>query len=718
MTPSSSSKMFYSACLFILFSTKLAFAANFATPKDTMEAMIQAAKEVDIHLWATCLSSLDKKLYQATVGKYREQEILKEKGRREAEFGTKLGADAFEFMMFRPVLDYVSPSYRRFDEIAAHMFDLSYVKQELIWDDKYAEVTVIIPALGKGLTPPMTFFFIKEDSKWKLFEWMTVRLMLGWLAIEDDVDYNDNVNFMLYAHTRLAVDRRNCVSLTRREFGLPLATAEAYREVLEKVNGFYRAELFSLWLVSGDVNAEKAWEAEKARSANKDISNPALKHLHFIDSIARCLPDQDTPDSRKKRLTYDTAENWYKAAYLDVIAQKRLIEKFPKDRMWCSKAQLLIAQRIAYDGSPDLAIMEYEKLLREYPEFPEEATSAKIEMAKLLWEQPNQQGKAIEIWKDLKTAGKLPKDSPYYNKLPVVSRIILDEPKIGYGINDFNFDGQGHMYLLRVNPPEKKVQSSQEQAFRVTTPTSLEMYDLEGNRLKTLSHHVFEYRLDDEPAEDELVHVGNGIYFSFHNSIGKLNMEGKVELELYNKYDGFVDNTSRQINDRLTVDSNRTAHGYVVAQDSFEALYCDSIRSFSYNGDRISTIPVDNGNNCDVRKLRKSRKGTYAFIRPANRMAIIIDKLGKQTKITDMHQPWSPADLAWDNSDNLYIYDAAHRCLLKYDSYGKLHANVDLSQHFKSGVSRMRFDGKGNIYFLTGDHQSNKIVRFNLSDLF
>jgi hypothetical protein len=369
-------RLLHAAVLIILVSSTQTLAASFRTPKDTMEVMLDAARRADAHLWSTCLTEADRKIYQLLVGTKTEEDLLEQKNRAEKQYGFQLGESAYEFAMFRTVHEVTHGRRKPGDPKTNSLFDMAHIHRELIWDDRYAEVVLIMPVEGKGLEAPMTFYFLKEDGKWKLFQWMTTRLLLGWTA-HNEIDYDDLVSFKVVVHTGHDFDRRDCSRMKKRDFSVPDKVSNAYKEALDASGPRFNDDLLGLWLLTGDPKAK-----QYADSTNHQVRIQPYFQF-FLNRWMPCDPISTKGGREQKRMKYDTAAGWFMAAYDDVIALKQLPKRFIQDRPWRAKAQLEAARRIAYEGNYELAMKEYDDMIWLYPDQKEQVEAAKDEKSKL-----------------------------------------------------------------------------------------------------------------------------------------------------------------------------------------------------------------------------------------------------------------------------------------------------------------------------------------------
>lgn len=299
--------------------------------------MLDAARRADAHLWSTCLSDIDKKIYSLSVGNKKEQELLSDKSRAEVKYGLKLGENAYEFAMFRPVHEATHERRKPGDAETDKLFAMAYVKQELIWDDKFAEVVLFLPIKGRGLWSPMTFYFVKENNQWKLFQDMTASLQLGWSAA-NMYDYNDLVTFKIVSHTDLNFDRRNCSALKKREFPMAEAISNAYKQAWNDPFAGYKDDILALWLLTGDKQAEVAMNSEDVeKRLTKGPQHLPLNYRLMLAAWVPCKTDNKTGFRPQKRLPFDTAEGWFMASNVDILAFQRLQKKFVKDRVGAPK---------------------------------------------------------------------------------------------------------------------------------------------------------------------------------------------------------------------------------------------------------------------------------------------------------------------------------------------------------------------------------------------
>jgi hypothetical protein len=365
------------AVLVLLISSTQALASNFRTPKDTMEVMLDAARRADAHLWSTCLTEADRKRYQLLVGTATEKDLLNGKTRTERQYGFPLGENAYEFAMFNTVHDVTHGRRKPGDPKTDSLFNMAYIYQELIWDDRFAEVVLIMPVDGgKGVEAPMTFYFLKENGEWKLFQWMTSRLMLGWIA-NSEIDYDDLVSFKVLVYTGIAFDRRDCSRMKKREFPVPDTVSKAYKEALDGSAPRFNDALLSLWLLTGDPKAKQYADATNRQSKVQPYFN------FFLHRWIPCNPASPKGPREQMRLKYDTAEGWFMAANDDVIALKQLPKKFPLDRPWRAKAHLEAARRIASEGNEELAVKEFNDMIWMYPDQKEQVEEARNEKSRL-----------------------------------------------------------------------------------------------------------------------------------------------------------------------------------------------------------------------------------------------------------------------------------------------------------------------------------------------
>ncbi len=344
------------ALLITVLSATSANAGRFRTPKDTMEVLLDAARRADAHLWSTCLSNQDRKIYSLSVGKKMEEDLLQQKDRAEKQYGVQLGTNAFEYAMFRSVHETTHGRKKPGDPETESLFHMAFIKQELIWDDRFAEVILVMPVEGKGIVPPMTFFFLKEDGEWKLFQWMTARLLLGWSAT-NMYDYNDLVSYKVTVHSGGDFDRRNCSHTKKREFSLPGNVSAAYRKAVDQRP--QNEELLALWHYTGDSNAQDYMAA-----TGRKLKAP---HGYLLSPWIPC-DDKIRPPRQQRPMPFATAEQWYMASDGDILGLLQVSKRFPQERNWRAKAHLEAARRIAYEGNPELGIKEYENLIWLYPD--------------------------------------------------------------------------------------------------------------------------------------------------------------------------------------------------------------------------------------------------------------------------------------------------------------------------------------------------------------
>lgn len=211
-----------------------------------MQSLVRAAATMDAHLWAQCVSKTDRPAIDAMLGPQQQRHLLGFKKGLEARFCRKIGDDLFEYVLFQTIADVTGGN-----GLPEKAVSLAHILEERIWDNRYAEVTLILPFEVRGFLPPMTFYFLEENGQWRLCRWFTTALMLGWNTGKYQ-PLDPAIGILLKAHADLDLDRGNCTALTQRTFPLPEAVSAAYRAAVQNASARDRPQLLFLWALTGD----------------------------------------------------------------------------------------------------------------------------------------------------------------------------------------------------------------------------------------------------------------------------------------------------------------------------------------------------------------------------------------------------------------------------------------------------------------------------------
>lgn len=339
------------------------------SPVEAANRLVSAAKNIDTTAWYKNLSRTDKERIKARVGEHKKKEFETEKERYEKEFNTRIN-DVYEFVGAEIILQVndADDENKKLDP-----FSLFFIKNERIWDNKYAEVIIFLPIIVKGVTPPLILSFVKEGKQWKLAETVSA---------SPKNDFDEFLRFYFDLMMGVEFDRADMSKVKKREFRLDKALSEKYLSAWKAANAYNKNELLFSWVLTGDKAAEEIWERER-KSGNNVIDEQELNayRKYFVDGSMSGNAALN-PKTDKKPVP----EMWFRkvqsAFFRDILAYRNFMKKFSREKIWCAKAQYQIAENYEYIKEYELAEKEYLSFLENYPG-AEDTGKAKTNLARL-----------------------------------------------------------------------------------------------------------------------------------------------------------------------------------------------------------------------------------------------------------------------------------------------------------------------------------------------
>ncbi|HAH08448.1 MAG TPA: hypothetical protein DCM05_18305 [Elusimicrobia bacterium] len=669
-------------------------ARGFQTPKSTMETLIRAAKTMDAHLWFSCLSRTDIEVFDALYNPQVEKRLLETKKYLEEKQGKPLSNDMRELFAFQTVLDvgkYGIP-------------EATHVLEERIWNDKYAEVTIVMALLAKGYLPPMTFSFLKENGQWKLSQWITTQTMLGWSAAQTPGMLDPLVNFAVKTHTNIEFNRGDCRNLKQRSFPLSAEDSAEFRRMWEDPKTRDRQGLLLLWAATGDPEAKGIVEQESLSDKQGRLRQGLREYDKMAAGLKPCGPQ---PETRGRKLPApDSVEFWKIASDRDIIALRQCPARFPKERKICAQAQLRAAGILMSNESYEAAAKEYAGVVKTFPELQDEVVEAKSSLARLYWQKLGQQAKANELWKELSALGRLPPDAAFEAGKSVVPVTVIQdiEKTFRRGIFDFDVLDDGSILLLRLldrkGPDGRPSPSGAQPRF--------DRHDSNGKFLKSLP--------DNGITEIPHAMYRNAakLFLESYSKLIVLSNGGAVLGELVNQFKNFE--LKSELHNGVGGISHSEQFPQAIWTDAemFWVLYWESLRGFDYQGALVRNITVPSCREWGNSKGRMvgNRRGDLVFTQPVKGNVFRVDSKGQLI-------PMRPPKLAEgsfshivhmfsDKEDNLYVIDRGSRRILKFGKGGEfIRSFEDESVTEPTGGA---VDEKGNVYVVGYGAQGGDVV--------
>lgn len=657
------------------------------TPAGTMAALLRAAQTADAHLWAKCVSRTDRPAIEAFLNPQERRRFEELRSQGDTAPGGGLGDDVFEYVLFQPVASVTGRQGLPENTVA-----LAQILAENIWADSYAEVTLILPLVVKGVLPPMTFVFLKESDGWKLCQWLTSAIMLGW-TVGRDPYFDATIRVLLQAHTGQDFDRGDCTRLKQRTFAVPPQVSAAYRAAVQGPREWERNQLLALWALTGDPEALPLVRDADAKDPKAGLGKLVEEYAKASLGLNPCRPRPATP-TPETPVDPESPVFWYHTAENDIIALRALPDRFPKERSWGAKARLRIAYILTANERYEEAAAEYAEVVRLYPDQPDEAAEAKGRAAKLLWERLGRQDQAVALWRELKAAGRLPQDAVLPEGEAVIPVTLVQDAEKGYrrGIVDFDLLPDGGLLLLRLT--ERK--AGRTAGGKGGAEPRLELRDAQGKFLSSLPDNKI------EEIPHAMYRNGTGIFLETHSKLIRLSDRGAVIGELVNWFKNFEVKTGLHNGVYGSSTGESFPMAMWAADESFTVLYWGSLRTFDFQGALRRTVPVpfcDDWGNARGRMVGNAQ-GELVFTQPNQGKVFRVDTEGK---LIPMRPPALPpaefgsiVHLFADADDNLYLIDRDSRRVLEFKNDGAF-----IRSFFDAEINEptsCAADEQGNVY--------------------
>ncbi len=638
--------------------------ADLSTPKSVVQTLIRAAEDLDANLWAQCLSTADRTIFEETISPSPRNHLLQEKQRLETATGHSLGRDVFEFACFRTVADVVGK--RGLPPAAVAM---AHILEENVWDDRYAEVTLILPLDVRGYLPPMTFYLVREKGRWKLAQWLATRRTLGWFANKQD-DPDLTIPILLTSYAGLDLDRRNCASFKRTTFPLSEEAASAYRAAVAEASPRARNQLLLLWALIGDEEADRRIAEEDVKDPKAELSK---KKRQSLDAVAACRPCNQNSAHVPAEKPAASPELWYRTLRTDAMGLHAFLKRFPEERTWCAKATLGIATFDSRREAFAKAAEGYASVLKEYPEATSEVVEAKSQLASLYWRQLNRKQEAVDLWRQLDAIGKLP-PTAVLGERPLEVATLVEDPHTGWleGITDFDLTIDGNLVVIRLTKQLDKSQGKE------TTSSALELYTASGKLLKTLVREL--------PPEGRGVEYFSGVdcfgdeYALMLADLGKFlifDATGRLKAQLTRQGDLFAVTAARTATPSDVGPYYTTPRGMLMMDDSFAVLTPLKLQRFNYEGKLISEFTIRRENSFGHHRPRviSSQTGDIFFSQPMDAQVFKVDSRGAVTRLKDpgpTEGGFSQARHVFaDSHGSVFLVDPPSRRVLQFDAGGR-----------------------------------------------
>lgn len=661
------------------------------TPRHATETLVRAAETLDAQLWAQCLSSTDRALFDATNSPSTRDTLQKRKAELDARLGRALGDDLFEYASLLTVADVTG--YKGLPPAGVAM---AHVLAENVWDDRYAEVTLLLPLEVRGYLPPMTFYFLKEEGGWKLAQWLTSRLMLGW-GLEKTGNPDATITILLKAYANMDLDRGNCTNLVRREYPLSAAAAAAYRKAVAEASPSSLNQLLLLWAIAGDEEADRRIAGEDAKDPKAGLANQKRLYAKVAVAAKPCAPSPaGAPDGK---LTADSPELWYRTLSTDAVGLRALLKRFPEERSWCAKATLGIADADLRREAFEEAAAGYEGLLKDYPEATDEVVQAKGKLASLYWSKLNRKREAIRLWRELEAVGKLPPDA-HLGEHPMDVETLLVDPAAGWlaGVMDFDVTADGGLVVLRLGKQPGK------EAGKGTTLSTLELYDAAGMPLKTLLREEASQAGSQEIFLN-LQRFGARYAVTVNDASGKFlvfDASGSLTVELTRRGNGFEATPAKGPPTHENSFFDVSPRASFMEEEWFAVLTPQQVRRFDYGGRLLAEFAIPREEAIDNYKpcLAGNRDGVLVFSQPKAARVFKVDGAGT---VTPMKVP-GPTEggftqishLFTDRDRNVYLVDPPSRRVLEFDPSGTFLRSF--GHESVTEPTNATVDEQGNVY--------------------
>ena len=665
-----SASVFGGTVLVVLLAVVLAWGGqsqpDLNTPKDTMESLIRAASTLDAHLWAQGLSSTDRAHFDAMNSPDNQRYLKQQKQGFEGRYGRAIGQDFFEFANLQLIVD-VTAGKGLPDAVVA----MAQITEESIWDDRYAEMTLVLPLEVRGYLPPMKFFFLKEHGQWKLCQWLAARLMLGW-----DIGrrgYPDaTINILLKAHTDMDFDRGNCANLKQRTFPVSETVSAAYRKAIEAATPYARNQLLLLWAIAGDKEAERRIAEEDAKDPKAGLLNAMRQYAKAAAALKPCGP-QLQPSIAGENLIPESPQFWLRTLENDPIGLRAFLKRFPQERHWCAKALMSLAAIELGNKSYPEAAADYESVVKAYPEFPEEIVEAKSRLAGLCWRNLNRKEEAQRLWRELEVIGKLPPDAALGER-PLNITTLLQDSEAAWmsGMQDFDLAPDAGLVVLRV--PSQGAKKPGGGALR-----SIDLVDASGKFLKTLVQEERVPKINANEFFMEVQRFGDK-YCVRLNATGKFLVfegSGQLKTELTMQGNQFEASGARSVASSKNYSVAINPRAFFMQDGSFAVLFQEKVSRFNYAGAPLNefAIPREDARGNTPSRLTGNRKGDLVFTQPSQGRVFRLDRAGTVTPMKNADTPEGSfsriSHLLTDQFRNIYLVDPPSRKVLKFDSAGK-----------------------------------------------
>ena len=439
----------YIVLLFLLIwcSTNHLFAN---TPEGTVTTLIKAMKDYDPGLWYSRLSKTDVDSLHEMIGEYQKQEFERDRTYQEKELG-KTFRDIYEYkggelaLILRP--------YSK-DKGQQNILDLFFIKDISIWADKYAEVTVFLPIMIRGVLPPIRLSMVKENGTWKFCQALSSTYFINGRNSNFDVF----VSMYLDLFMGIRLDRADTSKMRRKEFRLPPEQSDKYFTTWKNITNITAKDFLAIWILTGDKKALETWEKEKS-SGNKTLTDKEIEV--YKGFLSGNLSGRQPSAQQRAAITNSDAEKYFlyvkSAFFRDILAYKKFVSKFSDDEVWRAKAKYQIAENYEYGRNYQAAEKAYIDFLNQYPK-AEDSVKAQVNLAKLYWDKLGKQSDAAKIWKELDAIGKLPADVPYRTG-GIVPKTLVQNLEVGYlrGIVDFDVNPDGKWIDVLYNSGSERI---------------------------------------------------------------------------------------------------------------------------------------------------------------------------------------------------------------------------------------------------------------------
>lgn len=704
MTHSSADRRTALLIWILLAATPSAFSAsqsavrNPSSPTALVRKMITAIKTGNASAWASCLSSSDRKAFYAMRGSDL-QELERKREELSSKTGKQVGRDAYEFGMFEALVPFSSLSESPktgAPQNAANAFkqslDLMDIRREAIWDDTYAEVTVVT-TMG-----PLRLMFIKERGVWKFAEIITQGVLSGAIQISGQNSVDDNVDFALLSYANIDFRREDCRATHVKEFRPSQKLSRRYADAFSKAPSASKWNLWAAWNLTGDPEAA---EHRDEIASDPNTSRMVDDFKRQYDAGKPCVASRTTTAAASSWRNNPAA--WFNAASYNPIALGAFIRRFRGNREWVAKAQLKLADLHAHSGvyagnialQAETAVKEYQAILDNYPEQQDLVIQAKTSMARLYWDNLGQKDKAMQLWKELKAIRKLRPDSPLARGARTTPTVLVRDPEkaFGIGIFDFAVADDGSLYVVKATHQKIPVNGTPKDL----TASNILHYSPAGKFISTFT-------------AIGIPSAWTGLTISLNRGQPELLDQQKILLlgpkgerkgELVNQFDRFQFFPDPQGFSGMG-STPQVPLGFYLESSSFEAFYPNSLRKFNYSGDLISKIDLDYCNRWEPNMVRlaKNSKGEMIVAEPACGAVLRIGPEGIRSRLSTSAGPGGSftniSDMYVDGKGRSYILDVPGKSVLKFDAAGKFVSTVKCDAIDE--YSHVAADDDGRVY--------------------